>query len=69
MPKIITPDELKAWQSKLGLNRQDAAKLLNDTPLVTYKKWIYGQNRIPNHLELALCEATRRHEANETKNI
>lgn len=56
----MTADELKAWQARLGLTIPAAAKLLNDTPVRTYQDWIYGKNKIPNILELALREAERR---------
>ena len=56
----MTSDELKSWQSRMGLTNVLAAKLLNETSLSTYEKWLSGTNRIPNILELALCEVERR---------
>lgn len=63
----MTPDELMAWQARVvgtGYGAQTrAAKLLN-TPLQTYRNWLYGRVEVPSPVE-RLAEYVERYGALE----
>lgn len=50
----MKPEEIKEWQTRLGLTNIQAAKLLNNTPLRTYENWRRGIYTPPHCLKLAM---------------
>lgn len=50
---MMTPEELKDWQARLGLSQVEAARQ-TATPLPTYRHWLRGARRIPDNYGL-LC--------------
>lgn len=52
--------ELKAWRAGLGISQAHAAELCKVRPK-TWEGWEQGR-KFPDHIELVLCEAARRHE-------
>jgi hypothetical protein len=49
----MTPDDIRSWQARLGISPPEAARQ-TQTPLETYRSYIYGKRRIPDNFAL-LC--------------